>query len=296
MSAPALDSRDYIVAFELESIADCPADFQVSPKLSGFEAGLFLPRDDPDWFGRSAYPPRVILLRDGYLHVVAHPEAAEPGWEFPLEHLVAVEAGHMLLKGWFRFTGCAADKTLLFNMRGYRAVSRFMRRFRQQWLGPPEASSAADLAAVAEPELGIKFGYALSAELDRSEAVRSLLFQPPRESRGRRWFLTRVQRTPGDLVALTSRRLLWISDRYRASYAPYGTAASSIRLDRVVGTGVTSTAHECALEIRTALGVTWTIPLAGDRRSETEAFASGLSSIGPAPENGPCCRSAAERI
>jgi hypothetical protein len=295
VSIYAIDSRDYIVTFELSSIEDCPADLRLPPELGGFEAGLFLPRDDPDWFGRSAYPPRVVLVRERHLHVIAHPSAAEPHWECPLEDLVAVEAGHMLLKGWFRFTGCAFDKILWFNMRGYRAVSRFICQFRQRWLGEPEADPATNRTAAGDPELGVKFGNALSAELDRGETSRSLLFQPSRAFRRRRWFLPRVRRTPSDLVALTGRRLLWISDRDRTSYAPYGTVTSSMRLNRVAGANVISTADGCTLEIRTAAGITWNIPLAGDRRDETDAFASELNSIAPVPESGPCCRSAAER-
>ena len=50
---PAIDSRHYIVAFELRSTDDCPPDFELPSSLAGFDAGLFLPRDDPDWFGRS---------------------------------------------------------------------------------------------------------------------------------------------------------------------------------------------------------------------------------------------------
>ena len=289
-----IDSRDYIVTFELSSIADCPADFRLPAALAGFEAGLFLPRDDPDWLGRSAYPPHVVLLRDGHLDVIAHPSAADPEWECPLEDLVSVEAGHMLLKGWFRFTGCASQRTLPFNMRGYRAVSRFTRRFRQRWLGA-ETALATDGAAVGTPELGIKFRYALSGELDRDETARSLVFQPSRTIRRRRWLLPTIQRTPSDLVALTGRRLLWISDRDRTSYAPYGTVTSSMPLKRVAGANVMSSAEGCTLEIRTLSGITWKIPLAGDRRDETEAFASGLNSMGTAPGTGPCCRSAAER-
>ena len=291
----SIDSRDYIVTFELYSTEDCPEDFRLRPELGGFEAGLFLPRDDPDWFGRSAYPPRIVLLHEGHLHVFAHPSSADADWECSLEDLVAVEAGHMLLKGWFRFTGCTFDRTLRFNMRGYRAVSRFIRRFRQRWLGKPEADPTTDRSALGNPELGIKFGNALSAELDRDETVHSLLFQPSRALRRRRWLLPRVQQTPTDLVALTDRRLLWISDRDRTSYAPYGTVTSSMRLNRVAGANVISIGLGCTLEIRTVSSIMWNIPFAGDRRDETEAFASGLSSIGPDRGTGPCCRSVAER-
>ncbi len=71
---PAIDSRDYIVALELRSPDDWPADFVLPPTLAGFETGLFLPRADPDWFGRSSYPPRVLLLKGSALSHHFSPE------------------------------------------------------------------------------------------------------------------------------------------------------------------------------------------------------------------------------
>ncbi len=82
---PAPDSRRYIVAFELGSKNDCPPDFELLDSLAGFDAGLFLPRDDPDWFGRSSYPPRILLLQKGGLHIVSHSTTGEPPCNWALE-------------------------------------------------------------------------------------------------------------------------------------------------------------------------------------------------------------------
>jgi hypothetical protein len=75
---PAIDSRHYIVAFELRSEDDCPSDFELPSSLTSFDASLFLPRDPPDWFGRSLYPPRILVLKGSALYVVSHPSTGEP--------------------------------------------------------------------------------------------------------------------------------------------------------------------------------------------------------------------------
>jgi hypothetical protein len=102
---PAIDSRHYILAFELRSAGDCPPDFKLPASLAGFDTGVFLPRDDPDWFGRSSYPPRLLLLKGRMLYIVAHPSARDAPALCEMGQISSVESGHMLLKGWLRFTG-----------------------------------------------------------------------------------------------------------------------------------------------------------------------------------------------
>jgi hypothetical protein len=91
------------VAFGLRSAEDCPPDFALPDSLAGFHAGLFLPGD--------TWPPRLLLLQRGGLAIVSHPSAGEPVHRWTMEQIGAVESGHMLLKGWLRFTGADFDYT-----------------------------------------------------------------------------------------------------------------------------------------------------------------------------------------
>ena len=222
---PAMDSRHYIVAFELRSTDDCPPDFELPSTLAGFDAGLFLPRDDPDWFGRSFYPPRILLLKDSALYIVSHPSTGEPPRQFAMEQIASVESGHMLLKGWLRFTGSGFDCTVPYNTRGFPAVFRFMRRFRDKLLrgAQPPATAEADPGA----GLDIKFGNALARELDSGEAVLMQAFQPPTEAGSR----SLVASTP----ALDRRRFAG-ADRQAAAvdYGPGAGILFAIREHRVV--------------------------------------------------------------
>jgi hypothetical protein len=273
---PAIDSRQYIVAFELHSLGDCPPDFELPASLSGFDAGLFLPRDDPDWFGRSSYPPRILLLKGSALHVISHPSRGVPPCQYPLAQISSVESGHMLLKGWLRFTGTGLDSTVRYNTRGFPAVFPFMRRFRDRLLkcascGTPEV----DL----EAGLDIKFANALKAELDRGETVLMQLFQPPRQIRSRNWLLPHRHWGAGDLVVLTGSRLLWITDRERGYRSSYGSIASYAPLDAVLHIGLISGRAGHTLQVELTSGSGWQVPIAFGSHRECQQVGDDFAAV-----------------
>lgn len=274
---PAIDSREYAIAFELGVTDDCPADFDLPASLDGFDTGLFLPRDDADWFGRSSYPPRVLLLKDHALHVVAHPSAGEAARGYPLDQVSAVESGHMLLKGWLRFTGAGFDRTLGYNTRGLGPVFRFMRRVREKWLHrvQPEAASQAQ----AGDGLDIKFANALARELDSGETVLLQVFQAPEVAKTRRWLFPQHRWMAGDLLALTGRRLLWITDRERRAYAPYGSIASYAPLDAVLGIGVAPGRGGQVLQVDLRGGSAWRVPIPPESRCDWQQVAGNFAAV-----------------
>jgi hypothetical protein len=277
---PAIDSRQYIVALELRSTDDCPPDFELPSSVAGSDAGLFLPRDDPDWFGRAAYPPRVLLLTGSTLHMVSHPSAGEPPRRWELERISSVESGHMLLKGWLRFIGAGFDCTLRYNTRGFPPVFRFMQRFRAKLLGSAPQPGTAPVRFGCG--LDIKFANALAAELDSGEAVPMQAFQPPREIKSRRWLLPRRRMIAGDLLALTDRRLLWITDCDRGSYSRFGSIATYAPFDAVRGIGLVSGRGGDMIQVDLNGGPAWQFPMAPEsykqRRQIVEDFAAALHS------------------
>jgi hypothetical protein len=259
---PAIDSRDYIVAFELGTMDDCPPDFELPSSVAGFETGLFLPRGDRDWFGRPSYPPRILLLKDGALHILSHPSTGEPLRRGAMDQITSVESGHMLLKGWLRFAGAGFDHTVRYNTRGFRSVFRFMHRFRDELLRG--ALPLGVLPVPFEEGLDTKFANALALELDSGETVLTRVFQPPREVKSRNWLLPRHHWIAGDLLALTSRRLLWITDREGGSPSRYGSIASYASFDAVLSIDLTSGRSGQILQVGLNAGSAWQVPIARD--------------------------------
>jgi hypothetical protein len=238
--------------------------------LAGFDAGLFLPRDDPDWFGRSSYPPRILLLKRGALHIVFHPNAGEPPRRWELERISSVESGHMLLKGWLRFTGSGFDCTVRYNTRGLPPVLRFMQAFRAKLLrgARPHGTSVVQYGA----GLDIKFGNALAGELDSAETVLMHVFRPP-EVRPGRWPLSRRRMIAGDLLALTDRRVLWITDRDGGSYSRFGSIASYAPFDAEASIGITTGRRGDMLQVDLKSGSAWSLPMMSESREERQRIA-----------------------
>ncbi len=272
---PAIDSRRYIVAFALRSIDDCPSDFELTASLAGFDAGIFLPRDSPDWFGRSSYPPRILLLIGGAIYIVSHPSAGESLCQCALEQIFSVESGHMLLKGWLRFTGPDFDYTVRYNTRGFPPVSRFMRRFRSKLLcgAAPRGTAEVHFGV----GLDIKFSNALTTELDPGETVFVRAFQAPRTVRFRSWLFPRRHSMAGDLLALTGRRLLWITDRERESYSAYGAIASYAPCDAVLRIGLTSGPAGGILQVGLNTGSAWQVPIAAESGLDCQRLAQDFA-------------------
>jgi hypothetical protein len=101
-------------------------------------------------------------------------------------------------------------------------VEAFLGRIRANFLGTSGGSDRSVGIDLGDP-LDFKFRHALEEELISDEVARAVLFRPVREIE--RTLLRRRRRWPADLIALTSRRLLWITDLDGSGHAYYGSIA-----------------------------------------------------------------------
>jgi hypothetical protein len=163
-----------------------------------------------------------------------------------------------------------------------------------------------------EDGLDMKFANALALELDVGETILMRTFQPPKEVVSRRWLVPRRHWVAGDLLALTTRRLLWITDRESGSYSRYGSVASYAPFDAVQSLGLVSGRGGQILQVDLHSGSAWRIPIASERRWDWERavddFAAAIEiqkvrteAVGPATNLSPVirtslpCRCAEER-
>lgn len=229
------DSRQYRYPYLIRIKDDIPTDF--GGTLPAFRNGLFLPRDDPDWFGRSAYAPRIVLLTPGALYIYVHPAARDGPSEIPVDECLTIESGHALLMGWLTFRGRKADRTLPYNTRINRPVHEFLRALLAEFPVPRQSSDFPRLAPLGEP-LNLKFRNALADELNPGEEILTSFFNPAREEKRGLWFLSWKRWTPADLVVLTSRRVLWITDRHHGEHLMYGSVCHSAPIGGIAGVGL----------------------------------------------------------
>jgi hypothetical protein len=209
-----MDSRDYIWALTIHNASDVPADFGAPPAISDLVAGVFLPQSAPDWLRRRAYPARVLLLTHEALWVIAHPRAKEEDLVIPLRDLEGLECGRILLIGWIGLRWGGLQRDLGYNRRGSQIVERFLTRLKASWL-TGEIQPAVELPARRDYGTAVidKFAYALETELIDNQERPLIRFFHPSIRRVRRYWFSKETQSAGDLILLTDRRVLWITER-----------------------------------------------------------------------------------
>jgi hypothetical protein len=127
--------------------------------------------------------------------------------------------------------------------------------------------------------LDIKFSNTLCQELDRGEKAATQVFLPPKKLISNRRFIPRRHWLAGDLLALTVRRLIWITDRDRGSYSTYGSIAHYAPLRAVAGMEVRANGrvHDLHVDLK---DIRWRIPIAPESLGAVRDFASVVSRSG----------------
>jgi hypothetical protein len=275
---PEVDSRQYIFAYLIRSLDDVPADFPIPAGDGGFRLGLFLPRDEPDWSGRSSYPTRIVLLSGRAIVILPHPKTRERVIRIPLPELLFVEAAHILLAGWLRFVEKGSEHKLPYNTRSGRPVEEFLRVLREEYLPGILDLSPGGAFGFGEP-LDLKFRNAEYFELDAGERVLFRFFSPATKKIRKHWIFRWESWVPGDLVVLTNRRVVWITDRVRARYSAYGTVTRSAPVRALAHLTCQPTAEDCALSVKFSSEASWSIPLALGMQAEAHRFAEECGSV-----------------
>lgn len=262
------DSREYRFPYLIRTGGDLPEGF---PSFADdvFYPGLFLPRDDPDWFGRSANPPRVVLITPESLNVYFHAASRIPARALVLDERLSVETGRMLLIGWVEFASAETSIRLPYNRRVDAPVRNFLAMLRTRLLDP--SPSGRDCIAIGD-QLDLKFHNCLCTELESEELERIRLFIGPRRTRIRRWLFNRDRWTAGDVVSLTDRRMLWITERYRGAREVYGSFTAWAHPDNIEAIDIGTGASGYRLRIGLRNGRTWAIPIPDDRITAAEQF------------------------
>lgn len=259
----------YRFSFALETVSQVPGDFVLPPDLGTLHAGVFLPADDADWRGRRRYSPRILLLCGSEVVIVPHPAAGEPTVRVPLERIERIEWGRILLTGWIVLSWDTGDMRLPYNTRSRGPVEACVKALLDRWL-PPQGCADRAAKSFGAP-LDLKFRYALAAELVVGEVVLAQFFQPGDRGLRRRFWFHRSESAAGDLVLITSRRLLWVTERHKGKYGRYGAVSHSARISSIAGARCSGTSPR-NLEIAFRRGEPWRVPVRDDLKDEARVF------------------------
>jgi hypothetical protein len=265
-----VDSRQYRFGFVADSPRDLPADFGGFATRSDFRSALFLPKDDAGWFDRPQYPPRIILLHDDGLEIRAHPSSGEKPAQISFHELSFVELGQFLLQGWIRFGAPGCERELQYNTRSRPSVRRFLRSLGSAFVRP-DSRAVGGCANFGRP-LDLKFGNAYAGELIPGEKVRAQFFRPSERKLLKFGPLKREISLPADFVAITDRRLLWLTDRHRDRYDPYGTIIRFAPFRTILALTCVRRQHGTNLEVLLKSGFEWRVPVPDEFEEEARAF------------------------
>jgi hypothetical protein len=264
------DSRQHRFAYLIRNRKDFPEDFPHFTGRTLFPA-LFLPRDDPDWFGRSSNPPRVVLFTGETLELHFHPESGKAFASIPCDQDLSIQTACFLLIGWIGFASKGADLRLPYNRRVDEPVRVFLGMLRARLLRTCALST--DQAFLGDV-IDLKFQNTLNHEIDKGEVERARLFIAPRLCVSGHWPFRINRWTPGHVIALTDRRLLWISERYRRARAQYGSVACYACIESIAHVETSSVGGVSQLSISLRNGKIWDLEIPEELWAHAREFAA----------------------
>ena len=273
-----MDSRDYVYAFTINGAGEVPVDFEPPPGVSDLLAGLFLPQSEPDRLRRRAYPARILLLTHDGLWVIPRSQAKEQKLLIPLLDLETLECGRILLLGWIGLRGGDVQQVLPYNRRCSLTVERFLTRLKARWLTQEAHQPEVELPTHRDygAALNQKFEYALEAEMIDDDERPLIRYFQPSIRRVRRRFVRYETWSAGDLVLLSRRRVLWITERRGAAYEPYGTVSYSAPLAALVDVRYRPAEHRPQLRVCLRSGENWRLPLDDGAEADAQSFADAI--------------------
>ena len=277
-----MDSRDYICAFTIKDASDMPVDFAAPGGVRDCTAGLFLPQSEPDWLGRRAYPARIVLLTHDALFVIPHSQSEGQNLLIPLRDLVTLECGRILLSGWIGLHRGDARHVLCYNRRCALTVERFLARLRALWLAEQDDLAGIGVASPSQGNYGAalneKFRHVLETEMIDGEQPLIHFFHPSVQRVRRRVFRYETW-SAGDLIILSRRRALWITERRGMVHEPYGTVSYSAPIEALAEIVYLYSGHGPHLRICLRSGLCWQLPVGDGYGDNAQSFADVIRTV-----------------
>jgi hypothetical protein len=224
-----VNSTQYRFSYQIRSPEDIPDDFLISKEDLNFESGIFVQQDHfSSQPRRTSHLPRIFFLVHRCLKIYTHPISGQAAVVIPIDDLEVVEVGRFLLLSWMRFFTPAGSHTFFFGSVDGRIVDRLLRELRCVWLPcVPSAGVCFNRLETTGYETTFKFQQRFQKELDAEETAQETLFFAHRNMRPKRYLFRDVAYVGGDLLSVTSKRILWITDHDQSERTPeiYGSIA-----------------------------------------------------------------------
>jgi hypothetical protein len=270
-------ARDFAFACVVRSREDLPTDFPL-PDGVDFLLGVFLPMDrlSPDALWQA--PARIIVLHDDWLMVVYHPSELVPPVVLPVNSLVVLEFGRLLLNCWVSMSASGETLFLPYRTRHQEDVEPFFAQLRDLFLPETAAKVLGVFGATSNPETG----NGERKELSGRSSVQ-LRFSTPAVLRRVEGWSSDENWLPAQKLSATSESLVWITDRMGRSHDPYETVTRYGCLASLCGTRFTDYCPTAELVFEFAGGPKWRVEVPDGHTDAAYAFLDAFLSCGAWP-------------
>jgi hypothetical protein len=217
------------------------------------------------------YPARILLVQADKLVCATHPSEQLGEVRIPREEILALETGQFLLSVWIRVFTAHNSYWWPFAAHNTDVVESFLGRLKRFLFSDAPLPGFEETAT---------FGGPLSFKLANTESAELL---PGEEILLRFWFEERGAERPmrrrkllseqaQDYLAVTNRRLLWITDRLNGRAQPYGAIRRSFPLARLAYVDFIPGTEESVCQISLTRAVGWSILIPVQHEENARGF------------------------
>lgn len=274
-----VDSRGYAFAYVLWSRSDFPEDFLVPEVTDDFSLGLFLPMDRPSPDSLRQTPPRILLLHGDRLTLAFHPSESVRHAAIPLNLVVMLEFGRLFLKSWVKIIASNGTWFLPYHTRDHEDAEPFFAQLRSVSLPdwPGDISIVPSAFGVASDR---KVLYAERDALGGHGLVRLRFSSPAVLRREEHWWMPIEEWVPAQYLGVTSKSLVWITDRIGRALDPYATITRYGCLAALRETSFTNGEAEAELRFEFSGSEPWTIGVPCEHADAALAFLDAFLDCG----------------
>ncbi len=265
-------AAEYRQAYLIGRQEHLPTDFPLAVDFEQVLSGVFVPARAYGRLRGLQSPACIVLLSQTMLLVIVHPREGGTRKIIPLHEILAIESRQVFPEG--RITVRTADSVheWPYDLHAEGYVTEFMYQLRQAVLSDGEAAQRSPDRSIFGEPLNHRFGCAESDNLDRGEPLMTRFFSAPSTTIRKRWLFKIKLPVPGEYLAVTSRRVIWITDRVDGIHQPTGIMSSYAPLRNFVGIGLHCQEKTCEMNVLFYGGVCWRVPIQPDFHDEAKSF------------------------
>jgi hypothetical protein len=259
---PVLEGLSENVSRVMRRAEDLPAWCQVPLVNEHLTIGVCLRPTHP-WTsaGEASVPLQALLLFKSFIALVrsgSFPHVRR----IPLRSVEFIESGTLIAERWFSLV--TSDSTFRFQyaIPDEACIQLFLYDLRHRLMTARVGLGLANGISCGGT-LELKFACAEADELDPDESVLIRFFSPHvRTVKRHHWICHRDLWLPADYLGLTTRRLLWLSDRHEGQAATGGIVARYCPLDGSTRFKMESERGDWEIRVCFPYASTWRIPVA----------------------------------